>query len=68
VSQQNGRQKIKIKNDEIHFLNFDINKAMHFICVLSTVNMVIFKYVMVEIDLSVCGNSSSKTMAGKRKQ
>jgi hypothetical protein len=30
--------------------------------------MVIFKYVMVEIDLSVCGNSSSKTMAGKRKQ
>jgi hypothetical protein len=49
------------KNDEIHFLNFDINKAMHFICVLSTVNMVIFKYVMVDIDLSVSGNSSAKT-------
>ena len=46
------------------FLNFDINKAMKLICVLGTVNMVIFNYLMVDNDLSVCGNSSAKTMVG----
>jgi len=39
---------------------------MNFICVFSRVNTVIFNDVTVDIDLSICGHSSAKTMAGKR--
>ena len=40
------------------FLNFDISKAMNFICVLRTVNTLILNDVTVDIELSACGNSS----------